>query len=158
MVLDPAVATGAHTFDRNSYDLVRPPLASAADRKAVARSLSGNWDDAIPMLTAKVLPRLTQPNRLTTPGQVSDAILRDEDFAEVHLHKTVRPEDVEEVRVPVEDVALETNILDHARAGIVPTPDELVWIKRREAVREQLKKSKLREVVVTSTGRGTRWR
>ncbi|HVW25727.1 MAG TPA: hypothetical protein VHC69_10175 [Polyangiaceae bacterium] len=89
MVLKRERSMDAKVFDRNSYDLLTPPLSLSEDRLGMVVALRGTWrDDITSMLTAKVAPELPEENRLTTPGQVSDLVSRDEDFAEVHLRGT----------------------------------------------------------------------
>jgi hypothetical protein len=149
----------ASVFDRNSYDLLSPPLDALQDRPSVVRALRGLWDrDVIPMLTAKVVPELPEENRLTTPGQISDLILRDEDFAEVHIKGPITVEDVEEVRKSPEESAVTADILERYRAGEMPSPAELVWANWRRRTEELLRENGTKTRVVATTGRGFRWR
>ena len=59
-------------LDRDSYNLVLPPLSDSSSTSRVASELRGKWSrDAIDMLTLKVLPELQGANRLITTGTVS---------------------------------------------------------------------------------------
>lgn len=149
----------AGLFDRNSYDLAAPPLDSASDRPALVDTLKGNWSEhVVDMITAKVLPEVPDTNRLTTPGQVSDLVLRDEDFAEVHIGRRITRESVEEVRKSPEEASLTTEILERYRGGEAPSPAELTWAQNRHEAEQALRKFRINTRVVTTSARGFRWR
>lgn len=159
VVLVPERNQQSQVFDRNSYDLLGPPLSLALDSAAVVAALRGRWDaDVSAMLTAKVAPELPEENRLTTPGQVSDAVSHDEDFAEVHLRGDVTSEHVEEVRATPEDSIVASELLDEYGAGEIPDPTELIWSTWRHCVSDQLRSRDVAHRVVSTTGRGFRWR
>jgi hypothetical protein len=159
VVLKQGHAGSAGIFDRNSYDLAAPPLDDASDRAAIVQTLRGNWSsDVVDMITAKVLPEVPDTNRLTTPGQISDLVLRDEDFAEVHIGQPITRESVEEVRKSPEEASLTTEILDRYRAGDAPSPTELTWAQNRHEAEQSLRKFKFNTRVVATSGRGFRWR
>lgn len=159
VVLAPDRNKGSKVFDRNSYDLLDPPLSLVEDAEAVVAALRGRWDeDVSAMLTAKVAPELPEENRLTTPGQISDAVSHDEDFAEVHLKDDVTSKHVEEVRATPEDTIVAGDLLDEYQAGEIPGPAELMWATWRHCVSDQLRKRNVPRRVVSTTGRGFRWR
>ena len=146
-------------LDRNSYDLVAPPLAGDPDINAIVESIKGGWGrDVVDMLVLKVIPALESSTRLVTLGTVADAILHDEDFLEVHKHGNFTPDDVEEVRETPEDQAIQTSILEQFDAGDIPTMPEMLWFARRAKVRRVLRNSGLRTRIVASAGRGSRWK
>jgi hypothetical protein len=146
-------------FDRNSYDLTAPPLEDIEDKKSIVDALRGEWErDVIDMVTAKVLPELPATNRLATPGQVSDLVLRDEDFAEVHLSGAITPDAIEEVRKSPEESSLTGDCLDRYRSGYLPDPAELVWAQSRQETERLLREQAIQTRVVAIAGRGFRWR
>jgi hypothetical protein len=159
MVLRPEqVHPKTQIFDRNSYDLLFPPLDTAPDPVPIVDTLRGVWDeDAVEMLVLKVLPTLEQSERLITLGTVSDAILHDEDFLELHKQGSFGPLDLEEIRETPEDQAIDSHIADYLEQGGLPTLEEFVWVARRRRVAEELRRRNIRTRVVSSSGRGSRW-
>jgi len=159
MVLKPDRVSGTtQVFDRNSYDLVVPPLSSEPDLGAVAKNRQGRWTaDIVDMLVLKVLPPLAQSTRLITLGSVSDAILHDEDFLEVHREGTFHPSDLEEIRETPEDQAIHSHIIEDVQDGGLATIEELIWVYRRIRVADSLRSQDVRTRVVSSAGRGSRW-
>jgi hypothetical protein len=105
----------------------------------------------------KILPKINGTHRLITTGTVSDAILHDEDFVEVHKKRSFAPADLEEIRVPPEDEMLQQRISKRFMRGILPTPTELLWISRRLLIEKKLQQQDINIRVVVSTGRGNRW-
>jgi hypothetical protein len=144
----------AQVLDRNSYDLIRPPL----DAQNAFPVLRGQWaTDLASLVTLKILPMIATSARLLTMGIAADAILHDEDFIEVHRHGTFNSADLEEVRQPPEDKSLETAIIQRHDQGTPCTPAEALWIARRQLVDETLTSTGSTARVVVSTGRGGRW-
>jgi hypothetical protein len=159
VVLNPARSSKASIFDRNSYDLASPPFSLSEDKARIVAALKGAWNnDLIPMLTARIMPELSEENRLTTPGQISDLILRDEDFSEVHLQGSITTDHVEEVRKSPEETAIELEIGERFRSGEIPSPEELVWVNWRHRVNSLLRENSVKSRVVALNGRGFRWR
>lgn len=142
-------------FDRNSYDLVRSPLRGVTN---APRQLRGTWEQRVAMLTLKILPELEHARTVVTLGTISDAILHDEEFAEVHRGSTFHPTDLEEVREPPEDETVALRIAQLYEEGVPPTAEELLWFARRRAVTQTLRANHIRSRVVVSSGRGNRWR
>lgn len=158
VALRPERIQESSVFDRNSYDLLSPPLDAPAGRPSAVRALRGVWSrDVVPMLTAKIMPELPEENRLTTPGQISDLVLRDEDFAEVHIRDAITPEHVEEVRKSPEESTVAIDILERYRAGDAPSSAELVWGSWRHRTDELLRKHGIKTRLVSTRGRGYRW-
>jgi hypothetical protein len=159
LVLRQSETRNAGVFDRNSYDLTVPPLDAAEAREELVRALRGTWtEDVIAMLTVKVAPELPSGNRLTTPGQLSDLVLRDEDFAEVHLRQKITRDSIEEVRKSPEESSVALELLEQYRAGDIPTPAELVWASNRHRAEEMLRDLDIPTRSVATNGRGFRWR
>lgn len=159
LVLRPSLTRNAGVFDRNSYDLTVPPLDAAGPRESLVRALRGNWTaDVISMLTVKVAPELPSGNRLTTPGQISDLVLRDEDFAEVHVKEKITKDSIEEVRKSPEESSVALELLEEYRSGEIPESAELVWAYNRNRAEEMLRELGIPTRSVAINGRGFRWR
>ena len=146
-------------LDRDSYDLVLPPLSDSSSPSRVASELKGNWSrDAIDMLTLKVLPELQGANRLITTGTVSEMILHDQDFVELHKKGEILTSSVEEVRQSPDEVAMESRVVARSNAGYPPTALEILWLRRRDQVVEALERERIHYRMVTLHGRGYQWR
>jgi hypothetical protein len=160
MALQPsAVAGSTQILDRDSYDLLLPPLSDQPAAVAVTKMLIGRWDvDVIDMLTLKLLPELQGTNRLVTTGTVSEMILHDQEFVEIYKQGTIVPDDVQEVRQSPDEVVMEARIHGHRQSGIPPTAVELVWLDRRERVARALEAEGIHYRIVTLHGRGYQWR
>lgn len=149
---------------RNSYDLSVPPVVNrllpltpiAQDRKAarIAIEWIGKWkSDACDMAIVKVMTHAAPTERRMTVGQVSKAILDDEDYIEIVRSKTFRPSDIEEIRLTAEDAALEARIADRIRVGGAPTSADMLWRFRRRWVDYAARQAGRVTRTVTSTGR-----
>lgn len=159
MVLRPEHVDGAEIFDRNSYDIANPPLAAVSDKVKLVRTLAGRWpQDLGPILTLKILPTLRNNGRLTTPGQVSDEILRDEDFVEIHVDVPFGPGELEEVRRSPEESTAALELRDQRAQGESLTMAEQIWLDQRDRTERELRRRGVRVRTVTTTGRGARWR
>jgi hypothetical protein len=151
-----AIDDDTKVHDRNSYDLLHPPLSS--DPKASVEQMAGTWADRIDMLVMKVVPEIPNPTRLMTLGTVSDAVLHDEDYVEILKEgSSFSSKDIEEIREAPEEQVVEGHILQRVEQGALPRPDEVVWVARRARVRSELTQARLRTRVVASEGRGGRW-
>jgi hypothetical protein len=165
LVLRPAASSaGVRFLDRNSYDLLDPPL-DAEHAPTVVQALRVEWADLGTAITTKVLASIPRNERLVTVGLVAELTLRDEDFIEAHLHRPGPPhvrsfgvEDVEEVRQAPEDIAQLQHLHEQQQRGRIPTASELLWSSRRAEVEELLEEHDLPSRVVTTNGRGARWR
>lgn len=153
------VGPSTRVFDRNSYDLVRPPLSDVSDKARLVRTLRGQWaQHLVDMVTLKILPKLCGTHRLITAGMISDATLHDEDFVEVHRRGSFSTREIEEVRVAPEDCMLQSDIASRLARGVIPTLTELLWVNRRALVEEELRRVDVDTRVVVSAGRGGRWK
>lgn len=160
MVLSRAIAERIEqVFDRNSYDVERPPLKNFVNGDpSQAAILRGNWaGDLTDMLILKVAPKVSVLNRLATPGTIADAVLTDEDFVEVHLNRSFEPRDLAEVRIAPSDETLSADIRDQWRKGQTPRIGEWLWLWRRGQVAAELHARATARRVVTTTGRTGRW-
>ena len=148
-----------HLFDRDSYDILFPPLATdhPADVDLVA-CLRGTWvDDRLDMAMLKVLPEIRHDNRLVTSGTISDLLLRDQEFIEVHLHGSIGIDRLEEIRESPDDATTELAILERSRNGLRTSTVDREWIRRRALLAELMDHRKIPHHVVTIYGKGYQW-
>jgi hypothetical protein len=110
------------------------------------------------MLLLKMLPELRDAHRLITVGTVSELVLCDQEFIEVHLEDRITPSQVEEIRQSPDEAALEAVISDREQLGIKPTAVEMRWLRQRHRVFLALEAKHLRHRTVTLHGRGYQWR
>lgn len=145
-------------LDRNSYDLLRLPISvdstKAEKIKEEAEKIAGKWEnDRGNMAAIKVLEsRFPAPRRLTT-GQISDAILDDEDYIEILKIGPFEYSDLFEVRTSASDAAAETHIGERLRNGPTPSLAALQWRQRRREAERALNSKGISVRVVASTGR-----
>ena len=146
-------------LDRDSYDLVLEPLNSVKLRGEHIACLRGSWSsDRVDMALRKVLPEVGHDSRLVTSGTVSEVVLRDQEFIEVHLEGSFGPADLEEVRQSPDDAAMELTINERKQRGMFTTAVEREWTRRRAAVARQLDAHSVRHRIVTLHGRGYQWK
>jgi hypothetical protein len=149
----------ATLFDRDSFDIELEPLKSLPLTAELLGVLRGDWDaDRIDMAVLRVLLELDHDLRLVTSGTVSDTVLRDQEFIEVHLNGTFEPRKVEEVRESPDETAIEMSLRNRRERGISLTQTEQDWLLRRTWVSEQLARYGVRHRIVTLHGRGYQWK
>jgi hypothetical protein len=156
-----AVHPSTGIFDRDSYDLLQPPLAGWDENKMadIAKWLRGRWEaDLVEMLIMKMLPKLPNAQHLVTAGTISELVITDQEFVEVHREGKIRRTDIEEVREAPEEVAVETTILNRKLNGGSPTAVELRWVRQRHKVLRALARHRIPHRVVTLHGAGYQWR
>jgi hypothetical protein len=160
MTLKPSdIDPDTQIIDRDSYDLMVPPLADRSDLDSLFKELAGKWGpDVVDMLTLKLLPELKGANRLITTGTVSEMILHDQDFVEVHRRGGITPSNIEEIRQSPDEIAIEARIQSRSNAGFPPTTVELRWLEQRRAVIDALERERIHYRIVTLHGRGYQWR
>ncbi|HUK19735.1 MAG TPA: hypothetical protein VLW65_25120 [Bryobacteraceae bacterium] len=160
MAIKPSeVPDDTQIFDRDSYDLLLPPLSDVPNVSALATQLRGSWKaDVIDMLVRKVLPELQGANQLITTGTVSEMILHDQEFVEIHKRGVIGPRSIEEVRQSPDEIAIEARIQGRANAGLAPNAVELRWLQQRRNVLDALAREGIPCRVVTLHGRGYQWR
>jgi hypothetical protein len=144
--------TRAKLFDRNSWDLEFEPLANK-DKHAVIEHLSGEWKDAEYIAKLKVLPQLAEVVRLTTTATVSDAVLRDESFIEIHYPEKFDAKDIYEVRESPSLSAIEQHLESRLRHRHPINLEECLWLTRRGHVKTMLGRARVKSRVVETTGR-----
>lgn len=148
----------------NSYDLVRSPLREVIEhgppsswdrnREQAAVTLAGRWaPDLTAFATRKILDIVGPRRRRLTTGQISAALLVDEDYIEVLRPQSFAATDLTEVRVRAEDAAAEAHIADRMRFGPPPPLADLLWRQDRRAAEHALQNSAVRTRVVTTGGR-----
>jgi hypothetical protein len=146
-------------LDRNSYDLVRAPIAARAISKSTppAKILGdwmGSWQtDLLEMIAMRVLQELPIAKRRWTGGEIARAILDDEDYCEVLFPCSFNAQQLTEVRLGASDAAAESDIADRERTGESPGIHELEWRQQRRDARCALARAGIPVRVVTSSGR-----
>ncbi|MBX7481674.1 hypothetical protein [Qipengyuania qiaonensis] len=136
LVLKPqATAADVRILNGNSYDLVRLPLSTRTGTDTALRSEAarfwGVWrEDLTSMATLKVFAARRSERRFTT-GQVSDAILDDEDYLEVLRLGSFDASDLQEVRITAASAAAEADAAERMRHGPTPSAASLLWRRRR---------------------------
>ncbi|MFC5379352.1 hypothetical protein [Aquipuribacter nitratireducens] len=154
--------------DRDSYDVLLPPLAEQSDKHAVVAAITGRWQrDRHDIVALKVLPEITHLRNLVTTGTVSELVLKDQEFIEVHLRPGKSGSDerggfgrkqVLEVRQSPDEVAVAARIVERERAGeVLPAVDD-EWMLRRESAERVLARAGVPVRVVTTHGRGYQWK
>jgi len=154
LILDPKNVPGTTVIlESNSYDLVRPPNTLAElDKRAAAACAT--WQSGISDIAAlKIMAtRLMTERRLTT-GQISDAVLQDEDYLEILKVTSFAASDLQEVRSSASDTAAENAIGERLRLGLSPSAAEANWRKHRRAAVRALTERHIKVRIVTSSGR-----
>jgi hypothetical protein len=154
-------------FDRDSYDILLAPISELDDRSAIVAMLKGTWqDDRHSMVEMRVLPQLARQARLVTAGTVSEAVLKDQEFIEVHLRPDAGlgrvggfgPEDVEEVRESPDEVAVASRLRERDEDGEYLSAVEFEWLLRRECVARMIGRTRVPSRVVTQHGSGYQWK
>jgi hypothetical protein len=157
-------------FDRDSYDIMIDPLANVDDQSGFVARLSGLWaTDVQAMVLMKVLPEVIHDRRLVTIGTISDLVLKDQEFIEVHLMpsqaglpageaRSFGPADIEEIRESPDEVAVAARLEQREEAGLRVSAVEHDWLARREDVYRMLGKTSIVTRVVTQHGKGYQWK
>jgi len=160
-------------FDRDSYDILLPPFTDLPDRQLLIQRLVGRWNaDRYAMALMKVLPGLDHQHGLVTTGTVSEMVLKDQEYIEIHLHparasKDEHPDrsrggfgrhDIEELRESPDEVAVATRLRERSDDGLLLADVEYEWLLRRECVTRTVAAAKLPARVVTQHGRGYQWK
>jgi hypothetical protein len=151
-------------LDRNSYDVERSPIVdeiTALDegerdnaRRDALKRLSGSWArDLADIAVTKVFHELGGGQRRLTTGQISDALLSDEDYVEVLRIGSFSAFDLAEVRVSASDAALESLVAARLRHGPIPLWAEFVWRQRRRRAERALRTVAVPTHVVVTAGR-----
>lgn len=161
MVIRNSRVTGlTRIFDRDSYDLLQPPLSGrgVAKMKRIVKALSGTWGkDVIDMIVMKTLPRLPAAQHLITVGSVSSLVMTDQEFVEVQLKDKIHRADLEEIRMSPDESAIEASILNRKRSGQPLTLVEVRWVRQRRQVLSQVARDSIPLRIVTAPGKGYQW-
>lgn len=147
------VAPETRLMDRNSWDIEFEPL-NRCDPKEVVRFLKGQWgSDATHIAKLKVLPQLMERVRLTTTGTVSEALLNDESFVEVHKKDSFVPKDLYEIREPTTGPSVEAQLRYRCDQGQHLSVEEAIWLHRRSYLNRELANNRIRPRIVETSGR-----
>jgi hypothetical protein len=144
----------------NSYDLVRPPITPSGQKPDLATlkqyvgKIAGLWRADMPyMATLKTIASRAIMERRLTTGQISAAVLDDEDYLEVLKIGSFDVTNLQEARVSAADTAAEVQIGELLRLGPSPSLAELQWRKHRRAAVKALQRHGVRTRTVTTSGR-----
>lgn len=151
-------------LDRNSYELTRNPIAERIRNGALgteeerrrdeAAALAGKWgDDLAHIASIKALSRLESGARQWTPGQISDAMLVDEDYIEVLRIGSFSTVHLQEARIAADDAAHESLTADRCRLGPLPRFESLLWRHQRRNADAALQAASVSVRVVVTSGR-----
>lgn len=147
LVLKPdCIDPEAWVLDRNSFDLLRPPVAEdsveSTAQSRLARhvkwlqSWAGQWGKNLAQMVAvRALQQLDVHGRRWTTGQIARVVMDDEDYIEVLHPRQIRIEhDVQEARLTAADAVQDYRVAD--QVGRVPAPrlEQQIWrLQRRRA-------------------------
>jgi hypothetical protein len=144
----------------NSYDLIRPPITPSGQKptpatlKPYVDEMAGLWRAHTAfMATLKTIGSRAVTDRRLTTGQISAAVLDDEDYLEVLKIGSFDVTNLQEARVSAADAAAEVQIGEQLRLGPCPSLAELQWRKHRRAATKALQKQGVRTRTVTTSGR-----
>ena len=149
-------------LDRNSYDLLRPPLSPASsykdvsdeDLRAAASRIAGRWEaDLAAIAASKILSLAPATGRRITTGEISDGLLRDEDYVEALRVGTFAAQDLQEARITSADAAREAHVLERERHGPVPSAAANAWAQQRRAAEIALAHANVEVLTITESGR-----
>jgi hypothetical protein len=151
-------------LDRNSFELTRDPIAKRIRngsgrtedqrRRSEALKLAGKWSaDLCDIASIKVLDQLGTGSRQWTPGQISDALLIDEDYIEVLLTKSFSTDNLQDARFAADDAAHESLTADRCRRGPLPRFESILWRHQRRNADAALQASGVWVRVVVTSGR-----
>lgn len=154
------IAQNTVVLTSNSYDLVRPPITptgstpTAIALKAQVATMAGTWSSDTPdIAVVKTFASREVSERRLTTGQISDAILDDEDYLEVLKLGSFDASSLQEARVSAADTAAEGQVGEQLRLGLCPSLAELQWRKHRRAAVRALQEHGVRTRVITTSGR-----
>ena len=157
---DQVIDEHLHILETNSYDIIREPRHDGSHpikESSLVSSLKDMHgqgpDEWVQMATIKVLEIRGKTSRRLTTGQISDAILEDEDYIEVLLSKSFGAGDVREVRTTAGDIARQGQIQRDAVLGPTPALAELEWRNQRRSAFDALNKMNVTYRTVTQQGR-----
>ena len=111
----------------------------------------------VAMVTMKVLPKLPLGPHVVTPGKVAEHVLSDQEFIEIHLRGKVKREHIEEIRLRVDDGAVEQDIFGRRAARREVTAVELKWAAQRRVVKSSLASRGIKTRIVTGAGGSYDW-
>jgi hypothetical protein len=172
LILD-RIDSDPQMFDRDSYDILLPPFTEQPDPQLLIQRLIGHWStDRYAMTLMKVLPELDHQRNVVTTGTVSELVLKDQEYIEIHLHPARASndrnpqgvkggfgrDDIAELRESPDEVAIATRLRERSDDGLLLTDVEYEWLLRRECVTRTVAAAKLPARVVTQHGRGYQWK
>jgi hypothetical protein len=154
-------------LDRNSWDVERAPIRPTpakgekrddceehTRRKKELGNLAGIWGQSLAdMAVVKVMDHVGPRSRRLTTGEISEAILDDEDYMEVLRRGSFCCEDLHEARLSSADAAHDAQIAARLRRGPTPRYEALLWYQRRRRAEAALRKAGVPVTIITTQGR-----
>jgi hypothetical protein len=166
LILQPKeVPQATAILDRNSFELLRPPLVDEVTRRArsasypaamkqVAAELGGDWSaDLVAMMGLKLFDSLQPRTRGVTAGMIASRVIEDEDYVEILKRGSFSAQDLQEARVTAADAGTEARIGDHLRHGPTPSISELLWRSQRRRAVSALQRAAVGTRTITTPGR-----
>jgi len=160
-----AVAPNTTILDRNSFDLITPPLRDRINeakqgldrdnaRANEARKLAGRWEqDAGNMAALKALQSIGLRARRYTAGQIAEGVRYDEDYLEILREGSFGTKDLQEARFSTGEAALDAFTIERTSNGPAPRLETLMWVYRRRQAEWCLREEGVGVRVVTGPGR-----
>jgi hypothetical protein len=152
-------------MDRNSYDLICNPLKSYLEElnsvqgRHLIDGLQAKYRsaDCADLLALKVMQVQNGHARLLTMGTIGASLIRDEDYVEAYHEGAIALPALLELRAGGEERAIEASISGRWQTGQV-SAEEMLWLRRREAVRDLAGAENIPIRTVSGSGRTQRWK
>lgn len=156
----------SRVLDRNSYELICNPLKSYLEgfdergRRGFIDGLGAAFRsrDCADLLAIRVMQTQNGHSRLLTSGTIGAAVIRDEDYVEAYHEGPIALPTVLELREGGEEKAIEASINGRWLAMQNVSVEEMLWLRRREAVRGAARKAGIPTTTVIASGRTQRWK
>ena len=152
-------------MDRNSYEFICNPLKSyleelgKAQQRQLIEGLGARFrsPDSADLLALKVMQTQNCRARLLSLGTIGASVIRDEDYVEAYHEGPITLSSMLELREGGEEATIEASINGRWQAGQVSI-EEMLWLRRREAVREEANAKGIPIRIVSGSGRTQRWK
>ncbi len=167
LVLSPReIPENTKVLDRNSYNLLQEPFLTEIRRheehdkkrqalNTILGEVSGTWGSDIGLMAAiKIVGSDAPRERRLTTGQISEALLSDEDYMEVLKVGSFAVEDLEAGRLALADVVAEDQIeRDYSLGHLAPDHHTVLWAQQRRKAISALRKAGVSVNVARTSGR-----
>ena len=156
LVLKPdLIDANEQIFDRDSYELIFVPFdnINVNERETLASLLKGKWSELKFMAPLKLSGEFERMFSLSSRERFQEALLRGEEFIEVHKNGSFTINDLEEVRLAEVDVSTHQYLVDLDRNSFMLSREEMLWLEERDEVQRLLRDKNIETRVVDSRGR-----